>query len=594
MQNPLHPEQQQQLNTLLQGMTPQQTAWLGGYLTGLSAGEPGAAQAAEPQVTVGGSSLTVLYGSQTGNAEEIAETVAGQAKAKGFEATLTSMGDYKPNQLKNESNMMVVVSTHGEGDPPDMAEELHEYIYGKKAPKLEGVQFTVLSLGDTSYEFFCKTGKDFDQRFEELGGKRFYPRVDCDLDYDEEAENWMNGALETLLEQSNSVTVSAPTAGAVAPPAPPKFDRKNPFGAEILDSVNLNGRGSGKETLHIELSLEDSGLHYEPGDALGVYPNNDPALIEQILSALQFNGSEEVDVGGDTVPLKLALENRLEATVLTKPVVAKYAALADIKELEQLLGNDRKDEFREYIEGRDLVDLLRDYPANGFGAQDFAGILRKLPPRLYSIASSLLAYPDEVHLTVAVVRYNAHGRDRSGVCSAYFAERTSDDSRVPVYVDTNKNFKLPEDPSTPIIMVGPGTGIAPFRAFVQHREEMGASGPNWLFFGDRHFQTDFLYQAEWQDALKKGNLTRMDVAFSRDQKNKMYVQHRMLERSAEFYAWLQDGAHVYVCGDEKHMAHDVHDALLKIVREQGSLSEDNAADYVRQLQKDKRYQRDVY
>lgn len=588
---PFSPEQQKQLDAVLPTLTPAQLNWLGGYFTALGSGGAVPAQSG-PEVSTGGTPLTILYGSQTGNGESIAEAAAEKANSMGFQANLISMGDYKTNQLKKEKNLMVVVSTHGEGDPPDMTEELHEFIYSKRASKLGDLKFTVLALGDTSYEFFCKTGKDFDERFEALGGTRFYPRVDCDLDYDQEAENWIAGSLDTLMEQSGSVTVSST---AVAPfVAKSAYDRKNPFKAEILDQINLNGQGSAKETLHIELSLEDSGMTYEAGDALGVYPNNDPVLAEQVLNQLKFSGTEDVEVGGEHLSLAAALQNRLELTVLTKPVVAKYAAMGEIKELEALLADDKRDEFRSFAEGRDLLDLIKEYPATGFGAQDFVNGLRKLPARLYSIASSLLAYPDEVHLTVAVVRYTAHGRDRAGVCSSYFADRTAEEGGVPVYVDGNKNFKLPTDNDTPVVMIGPGTGIAPFRAFIQEREALGANGPSWLFFGDQHFDTDFLYQAEWQKYLKNGSLNRLDVAFSRDQNDKVYVQHRMMERSKELYGWLQEGAHLYVCGDEKNMAHDVQTALNQILCKEGDMKEDQATEYVRKLQKEKRYQRDVY
>ena len=587
---PLTPSQKADLDRIVQELSPSQQSWLGSYLTALGAGSE--AQPVTQVVSAGGASLTILYGSQTGNAEHIAEQAAEQAQAKGIQAKLVSMAGYKPAQLKNEKNLMLLVSTHGEGDPPDMTEELYGFIHGKRAPKFTDTRFTVLALGDTSYEFFCKTGADFDTRLEALGATRFYPRVDCDLDYDQDAENWIQGALDVLLEDLGSVTVttSQPAAAAHSGSA---FNRKNPFKAEVLEMTNLNGRGSDKENLHIELSLEGSGLQYQPGDALGVYPNNDPKLVEEILELAQLSGTEEVEIDGDQLSLQDALNHRLEVTVLTKPMMAKYAALG-AEGLNGLLDDDHKVEFREFIDGRDLRDLIEAHPINGFSTQEFAETLRKLPPRLYSIASSLESHPDEVHLTVGVVRYSTHGRDRSGVCSAYFAERVGDDTRVPVYIDGNKNFKLPTNPDVPVIMVGPGTGIAPFRSFIEHRKAVGASGKNWLFFGDQHFQTDFMYQTEWQRFLKNGPLSRMDVAFSRDQKNKVYVQNRMQEQSRDLYAWLEEGANFYVCGDEKRMAHDVHDALIKIVQKEGGLKEDQATEYVKKLQKDKRYQRDVY
>jgi sulfite reductase (NADPH) flavoprotein alpha-component len=587
---PLTPEQKTDLDRILQGLNPGQLAWLGGYLTALGTGTT--PQAAVPAAAAGAPAITILYGSQTGNGEGVAELAAEQARGRGLNAKLVAMADYKPAQLKSEKNLLVVVSTHGEGDPPDMAEELHEFIYSKRAPKLADTRFSVLALGDTSYEFFCKTGADFDQRLEELGGKRLYPRVDCDLDYDQDAENWIQGALDTLAEELGSAAVAPPSTAAPAAVGS-VYNRKNPFPAEILEMINLNGRGSAKETYHVELSLEGSGLTYEPGDALGVYPNNDPRIVDEVIAISKLSGTESVEIEGAELSLRDALLSRLEVTVLTKPLVAKYAMLG-ANQLNELLDDDHKAEFREYIEGRDLRDLLEEHPLQSLAAQDLADILRKLPPRLYSIASNLAAHPDEVHLTVGVVRFHSHGRDRAGVCSSYLAERTDDDSRVMVYVDTNKNFKLPTDPDTPVIMVGPGTGIAPFRAFVEEREETGAKGANWLFFGDQHCTTDFLYQTDWQAFMKKGSLHRMDVAFSRDQDYKIYVQNRMLERSQDLYRWLEEGAHFYVCGDEGAMAHDVHSALIKILQKEGGLKEEQAVDYMKKIQKEKRYQRDVY
>lgn len=585
---PLTPEQKADLDRILEGLNAGQKAWLGGYLTALGTGA--ASQAGTPATA--GPGVTILYGSQTGNSESVAELAVEQAKCRGLNARLVAMADYKSAQLKNEKHLLVVVSTHGEGDPPDMAEELHEFIHSRRAPKLADTSFSVLALGDTSYEFFCKTGADFDQRLEALGAKRFYPRVDCDLDYDQDAENWIQGALDTLVEELGSGPAAAmPVPAAVA--AGSVYSRKNPFPAEILEMTNLNGRGSAKETYHVELSLEGSGLTYQPGDALGVYPSNDPRIVDELLEISKLSGTETVEIEGVQLSLRDALLSRLEVTVLTKPLVAKYAALG-ADGLNELLSEDRKVEFRTYIEGRDLRDLMEDYPLDSLAAQDLMDSLRKLPPRLYSIASSLLAHPDEVHLTVGVVRYESHGRDRAGVCSSYLAERTNEESRIMVYVDTNKNFKLPVDPDTPVIMVGPGTGIAPFRAFLEEREAAGAKGANWLFFGDQHFTTDFLYQTDWQAFMKNGALHRMEVAFSRDQDHKIYVQQRMLEQSRDLYRWLEEGAHFYVCGDEGAMAHDVHEALVKIIQKEGGLKEEQAVEYVKKLQKEKRYQRDVY
>lgn len=598
MNSPFNQEQAELLNRLLPTLTESQKIWLSGYLSAQSvsaqetAGAPAAAVSAEaPAVS---KEVTVLYGSQTGNAQGLAENAGKQLEQSGFQVTVSSMSDFKPNQLKKVTNLLIVVSTHGEGEPPDNALSFHEFLHGRRAPKLEDLRFSVLALGDSSYEFFCQTGKEFDQRLEELGGKRISPRVDCDLDYDEPAAEWLEGVLKGLNEAGGGSAAPAPAAASQTGES--SYSRTNPFRAEVLENLNLNGRGSNKETRHVELSLEGSGLTYEPGDSLGVYPENDPELVELLLKEMNWDPEEIVKLNkqGDVRPLKEALISHYEITVLTKPLLEQAAQLTGNDELRELLAPGNEENVKAYIEGRDLLDLVRDYGPFSVSAQEFVSILRKMPARLYSIASSLSANPDEVHLTIGAVRYDAHGRERKGVCSILCAERLQPGDTLPVYVQHNQNFKLPKDPETPIIMVGPGTGVAPFRSFMQEREETGAEGKAWMFFGDQHFVTDFLYQTEWQNWLKDGVLTKMDVAFSRDTEEKVYVQHRMLEHSAELFEWLQEGAAVYICGDEKHMAHDVHNTLLEIIEKEGNMSREEAEAYLADMQQQKRYQRDVY
>jgi len=600
MNSPFNQEQAELLNRLLPTLTESQKIWLSGYLSAQSvsaqetAGAPAASVSAEAAAPAVSKEVTVLYGSQTGNAQGLAENAGKQLEQRGFQVTVSSMSDFKPNQLKKVNNLLIVVSTHGEGDPPDNALSFHEFLHGRRAPKLEDLRFSVLALGDSSYEFFCQTGKEFDQRLEELGGKRISPRVDCDLDYDEPAAEWLESVLEGLSEAGGGNAAPAPAAAPQAGES--SYSRTNPFRAEVLENLNLNGRGSNKETRHVELSLEGSGLTYEPGDSLGVYPENDPELIDQLLKEMNWDPEEIVTLNkqGDVRPLKDALVSYYEITVLTKPLLEQAAQLTGSNELRELLAPGNEESVKAYIEGRDLLDLIRDYGPFSVSAQEFVSILRKMPARLYSIASSLSANPDEVHLTIGAVRYDAHGRERKGVCSILCAERLQPGDTLPVYVQHNQNFKLPKDPETPIIMVGPGTGVAPFRSFMQEREEAGAEGKAWMFFGDQHFVTDFLYQTEWQNWLKDGVLTKMDVAFSRDTEEKVYVQHRMLEQSADLFEWLQEGAAVYICGDEKHMAHDVHNTLLEIIEKEGNMSREEAEDYLADMQQQKRYQRDVY
>ncbi|PWW28325.1 sulfite reductase (NADPH) alpha subunit [Cytobacillus oceanisediminis] len=597
MNSPFNQEQTELLNRLLPTLTETQSLWLSGYLAAVQSSSSQAAPAVEELSAVASGSaiskeVTILFGSQTGNAQSLAKKAGKTLEGHGFQVNVSSMSDFKPNNLKKVKNLLIVVSTHGEGDPPDNALTFHEFVHGRRAPKLEGLRFSVLALGDSSYEFFCQTGKDFDKRLEELGGTRIAARVDCDLDFDEPAAEWVEAVLAELNEGQSSVNSSGTAPAAQAPAAESVYSRSNPFRAEVLENINLNGRGSNKETRHLELSLEDSGLTYQPGDSLGVYPENDPELVDLLLEEMNWDPEEAVKVKDQVVTLKNALHSHFEITVLTKPLVEKAAKLSGNEDLQELVS--KSDQVKAYIDGRDLVDLVRDFkPWNGT-AQDFVSILRKMPARLYSISSSLEANPEEVHLTIGAVRYDAHGRERKGVCSILCAERLQPGDTLPVFIQHNENFKLPENPETPIIMVGPGTGVAPFRSFMQEREEAGAEGKSWMFFGDQHFVTDFLYQTEWQKWLKDGVLTKMDVAFSRDGDEKVYVQHRMQENSKELFQWLEEGAAVYICGDEKHMAHDVHNTLIDIIEKEGGLTRDQAAAYLAEMQQNKRYQRDVY
>ncbi len=608
LNSPFNEEQVEQLNKLLPTLTESQKIWLTGYLAATQAasapvsvtenqstGNTTATNVTPVVEQVISKDVTILFGSQTGNAQGLAEQAGKMLDSKGFNCTVLSMSDFKPKNLKKVENLLILVSTHGEGDPPDNALTFHEFLHGKRAPKVDSLRYSVLSLGDSSYEFFCQTGKEFDQRLEELGGTRLYPRVDCDLDFDEPAAEWIEGVLNGLNEgvaQSTEVLAEMPTASS----GESEYSRTNPFQAEVLENLNLNGRGSNKETRHLELLLEGSGLTYEPGDALGIYPENDPELVQLLLKELNWDSEEIVTVNkqGDVLSLEEALTKHFEITVLTKPLLEQALKLSNHDALRELLSAGKEAELKEYINGRDLLDLVRDFGPWGVSAQEFIAILRKMPGRLYSIASSYAANEEEVHLTIGTVRYESHGRKRKGVCSTLCAERLESGDTIPIYIQKNPNFKLPEHPDTPIIMVGPGTGIAPFRAFMQEREETEAEGKSWLFFGDQHFMTDFLYQTEWQQWLKDGVLTKMDVAFSRDSDEKVYVQHRMREQSKELYTWIQEGAVIYICGDEKHMAHDVHETLITIIEQEGQMNREQAEQYLSEMQQQKRYQRDVY
>ncbi|MFS2235784.1 assimilatory sulfite reductase (NADPH) flavoprotein subunit [Staphylococcus hominis] len=610
--SPFTEGQATQINELLQTLTPEQKVWLSGYLVAnqqLTSGtsetqgsQIGAIskdtetmlQQNEPTIQPEKRAITLLYGSETGNAQGLAEIFEERLSNIGHNVTLKAMDEFKPKNLKNVEDLFIITSTQGEGDPPDNAAELHEFIHGRKAPKLEGVRFSVLALGDQTYEFFCQTGRDFDKKLEELGAERLYERVDCDVDYEEDAEKWMANVINTIDSAPEGTQSEQVVSESIKSAKEKKYSKANPYQAEVLENINLNGRGSNKETRHIEFLLDNFGEEYEVGDCLVVLPQNDPALVELLISTLGWDPGDQIQISedGDTISLEEALTSYFEITKLTKPLLQNAAAYFDNEALEDKVQDS--DWIQNYIEGRDFIDLLNDFPPEELESEDLYQILRKLPPREYSISSSYQSLPDEVHITVGAVRYNTHGRDRSGVCSVQFAERIQPGDTVPIYLKRNPNFKFPKDGDTPVIMIGPGTGIAPFRAHMQEREEYGYKGNTWLFFGDQHFTTDFLYQTEWQEWLKDGVLEKMNVAFSRDTDQKVYVQHRIAEHSKEFNEWLEKGASIYICGDEKNMAKDVHQAIRNVLVKEQNLTEEDAESYLKQMKKDKCYQRDVY
>ncbi len=578
-QAPFDSAQRARLGELLSTFDDRQRYWLSGFL----ASAPGGVVA--PLAAAAGPALWVLYGTESGNSEQLADRAVKEAKRRGYKAVMKNMSDVSVSALEKVSHLLVVVSTWGDGEPPETATAFYKEFMAADL-KLGNTKYSVCALGDTSYEKFCQTGKDVDSRLETLGAVRVFARQDCDVDYEDAFQKWLDGALEAFGPVAGGV-VAAAVGGAVMTSA---YGKKNPYPAELLEAVLLNGKRSSKETWHFEFSLAGSGMVYEPGDALAVQTVNAPDVVGAVLSAAKVDGAEQA--GGKT--LFDALREDYDITALSRAVLTKLAAATGSHELQVMLADDAKERFKQYIEGRQIVDALEDFAPNGLSADALTGILRKLPVRLYSIASSPLAHPDEVHLTVAAVRYETHGKARKGACSTYLADLVKPGDSARVFVQPNKNFRLPASGDTPVIMVGPGTGIAPFRAFVEHRGATGAKGGNWLFMGDQHYLYDFLYQLEWQEHLKSGALTRLDVAFSRDQPEKVYVQHKLREHAKDVYAWLRDGAHFYVCGDATKMAKDVHDELLAIVQGEGGLSAGQAEEYLEQLKKSGRYQRDVY
>ena len=600
--SPLSAEQLELFTRLTGSLNKEQLAWVSGYLSGLSAQNPSinSLETDEKAVTTNEqNTLTILYGSRTGNGEGLAKKAQKLATDLGIQVTLKSMANYKVRELQSEKNLLVIVSTHGEGVPPFAARELHDFIYSKRAPKLDGVNFAVLALGDSSYFHFCKTGKDFDEQLEKLGAKRLVSRVACDVDFEDTAENWLKSTLPAFASGETQTVKTAPQfrLAGVSQQAKKEteiggYSKKNPFSAPVFEKILLHGKGSKRQTLHIELSTENApGLEYEPGDAAGVLPVNSVELIGEVLAETGLNAGEIVTVNGSKKKLEEALYRDVELSKITVDVVARYLAIAPDEKLQKLSEDSEK--FKEYLDGRDIVDLLHDFPYD-IDAENLIKILRPLQPRYYSISSSPKAFPGELHLTVGVVNYENAGREKRGTCSTFLSEVGVEDEKVPVFIESNPGFRLPEDDETPIIMVGAGTGIAPYRAFVQHRELADKPGKSWLFFGNRNFETEFLYQTEWHDFLKTGALTNMDVAFSRDGDKKVYVQDRLLEKAPEVYKWLEEGAHFYICGDMKNMARHVQDTLVKIVEKEGIMSKEHAQEYVNNLEKDRRLQLDVY
>jgi sulfite reductase (NADPH) flavoprotein alpha-component len=640
---PFTAEEQQALHHAATNFAPAQLLWLSGFYYGAfvakdtafaTAFAPASARtpSAAPALTVPHSAtadltqagiqshvsaalqpaqkLTILYGTQTGNSKKVAAKAAEKAIARGFEAEVVDMNEYQPKNLKTAQTLLIVVSTQGEGEPPIAAEDFYAFIHSARAPKFDAAstkpRFAVLALGDKSYLHFCKTGRDIDEQLAKLGAERLVERVDCDVDFERDAEQWIDTVLGKLVQQASSAlngSQALPNLASIAFPAEqvatkptaltsaqPQYTRANPFAAPVLERVKLSGRGSVKETYHLELSLEGSGLSFEAGDALGVRPSNSLRLVEETLAAAKLSDVQLSDAKLSETSLVSRLQTEFELSVLNRDVLSKHNERAGSSELAAILADT--DRLKSYLYGHDVVDMLTDFPAQ-HSAESLLATLRPLPARLYSLASSLVARADEAHLTVEAVRYK-NGRAKEGVCSTFLADRISTASSVDVFVEHNERFKLPASSDADIIMIGAGTGVAPFRAFVEERDAAGARGKNWLFFGNPHFTTDFLYQLEWQQWLKKGVLTRLDLAFSRDQAEKIYVQHKLLAASREVYAWLESGATLYVCGDKNKMARDVEAALKLVFEREAGMSSDDAHEYVRTLKKHRRYLEDVY
>lgn len=568
---------------------PDQRLWLNGYVAGLLAGKgytlggPGGTEPARPTVP-----LLVLFGSQTGTAEKLAKQIAKEAKPRGGNARVMDAAEHAKIDWAKETNLLVVTSTYGDGDMPDNAQGFWDWLQTDASKALTHLKFSVLALGDTNYEHFCAAGKKIDARLEQIGAQRLHPLAECDVDYEAKVKEWTGGALTAFLPAQGG----APVVPAAETPAADGWSKTNPFPARLITNQRLNLEGSQKETRHFEISLEGSGLNYEAGDALGVWPTNCPELVMDIVSALGCKGDEPVTTAKGEMALGKALSTFFDISK-PGPELVKFFGERN-PELAALLAPERKEDLKKWLWGRGIIDLLTDNSATKVGVKELVTHLKPLAPRLYSISSSPKAHAGQVHLTINVVRYESHGRVRKGLASTFLADRASAETPVPVFFQVSHGFRLPANGETPVIMVGPGTGVAPFRSFLHERRATGAKGRNWLFFGEQRSATDFYYRGELESMLSDGHLTKLSTAFSRDQQEKIYVQNRMLENAAGLWAWLDAGAHFYVCGDASRMAKDVDDALHKIVETAGGKTTEEAKAYVAKLKTDKRYQRDVY
>ncbi len=581
------------LERLVEGLGPAELYWVAAWSAARAEQlKHGLPAIQTPPAKALNDALTIIYGSQTGQAKRIATQLSERVEAAGLSVRLVRADAYSQRDLAKEKHLVVVISTQGDAEPPDDARGLVEFVLGKRAPKLPGLRYAVLGLGDSSYAQFCAIGRQLDERLAELGASRFAPLGEADVDIDAVAGPWT----EQAFEQAKKVLGAPPTLARVATlqPVPSRaiHSRERPFAAPVLDNQAIVARDAARDVRHVELSLEGSGLSYQPGDAVGVWPQNPPALVQQWLSLLQLDGDELANHHGRSLTLRRWLTNERELTRLSRPLVAALADVSGDQDLAQLLRPEQSRALATLLTEHQPIDLWRRHPA-AWSAEELVAALRPVTPRLYSIASSQKVVGDEVHLTVATVDYVAHGERHWGAASAFIAA-ASDERRLPIYIEANERFRLPQDDARDVIMIGPGTGVAPFRAFVQERRETSARGRNWLFFGNRHFASEFLYQLEWQAALRDGSLHRLDLAFSRDGASKIYVQQRLREQGRELYAWLQEGAHIYVCGDANHMAKDVHAALIDVAIAHGGQSPEQAKEWLGELLQQGRYARDVY
>lgn len=591
--SPLSAEQSASLQQLIGKMSPDQVTWVSGFFSGLLAHQHANGSSALTDIPVAPLAavreLTLLYGSHTGNGKALAKQLQRKAIEAGFSVNVHDMAGFRIRQLKDIHHLVLIVSTHGEGEPPAAAKELYDYLHSPRAPRLDGLKYSILALGDRSYARFCQTGKDFDRQLETLGASRITDRADCDVVFQKDFDAFA-GRLFKALGEPGSATQPQVLSGTLAETSQ-AATKWEPATVRLLSKQHLHARHSDRQTIHLELEAPAGLLNYQPGDALGVWPANSPVVVDTFLTATGLDGETSVIVNGQAITFYEALFRHYELALATPDVVQRIKDAKIPLERPELISEPERS--RAFIHGKTLAEVFSEAGINATAGQVIE-VLRPMQPRLYSISSSPVWAEGEVHLTVGVVRYETWNTPREGVCSCYLSDQVQEGDLLTVYIQPNDHFRLPENPETPVIMVGAGTGIAPFRAFVQHREATGQKGKNWLFFGNRYFESEFLYQTEWQAALRDGSLTRMEVAFSRQGSEKVYVQHRIRQYARELYQWIAEGAHVYVCGDMKHLAPDVEKALTEVVMDEGQMTWFEATDYVLGMQRDKRYQKDVY
>ncbi len=535
--------------------------------------------------------LHVIFGSRTGNSESAARLAYDYARHLGISAEIHNMHTMDPSLIKKMKNLLIAVSTHGEGDPPAVAENFYNYVHSPKADISDNVRFSILALGDSSYKDFCKTGHDFRKRLLDLGAKEISPMVECDIDYEEKARSWVRQVTESFEEVLPKSHLPGKKEFAFEINHTNTLD-SNIFYAKVKELKTITHPDFHKRTMHLSLSMEKFAGDFQPGDSFGIYVRNSRLLVDKLLKFLKFDGSTTINTAQGSKLLKEALVQDFEITLITPLMIEKYASITKNKEIETL--SNHQETGNKYCQTSDLLDLVTDYPGN-ITPQELIDLLRPLKPRLYSIANSPDVYPGEAHFTIGLIEYEQKGRSHTGVCSSLFSDRLDKGDSIAVFHEKNEKFRIPQDNSQPAIMICTSTGIAPFRGFLQKRNQLGATGENWLIFGDRHIQSDFLYRQELEKYLHSGLLTRMDTAFSRDQENKIYVQHRMQQHRNELFRWIdKKKAVVYLCGNKRTMGQSVKSALEAIISEQGNLNAEETTRYLELMKEDKRLQSDLY